>query len=113
MKKKQIEQLKEEGLVKMASDIPIPEFTSEYWIKKADTMTYILKKFMEESDHKHISWIAQIEDYCNSNGLIPEDLINFHRELSKPKIKVKNGLKIGNDQRADFFENFRKRKTGQ
>ncbi len=34
---------------------------------------------------KELEWVAEIEDYCGINGLIPADLISFHKEHSRPK----------------------------
>lgn len=104
---KYINKLKEEGLVKMASEIPIPE-------KEYQEETYIgvhVKAHQYFIDYKErIEWIAKIEDYCNSNGLIPTDLIELHREVSKKK---NTGLKSSKIDKFNFKEEYRKRKTGQ
>lgn len=62
--KNTIEDLVEEGLVTTAKKI-------------APTLRFKIEDFNVKG------WVQQIEDYCSSVGILPEDLIKTHREANK------------------------------
>lgn len=73
---------------------------------------------------KKQKWIKQIEDYCSSVGILPEDLIKTHREANKGlKSKTKTlqqGIKEieaikpigGKKDHSNWNENYRNKKLG-
>lgn len=120
MKKKQsIEQLKDEGIVKNASELPIPS--------KFEYFTYPTignHVGYHTTDKNTVEWIVTIEKYCELEGITPLDLILSHKERNKP-LKPKKGTKTpkteenaSNDagstkkDRSNWFDTYRKSKTG-
>lgn len=67
-------------------------------------------------------WIKQIEDYCSSVGILPEDLIKMHREANKGFKSKTNTLQQGIQEieaikpiggkkdHSSWNENYKKRK---
>lgn len=54
------------------------------------------------------SWIKQIEDYCGSNNLLPEDLIAFHAAGSKSAVRGKQSGKDEEIKQRPSMGNWRK-----
>lgn len=120
MKKKanSIESLKEEGLVTTADKV----FIEKEKMMAKDIFNNVLKKRWE--DYMKETWAKQIEDYCSSVGILPEDLILAHKSLNKPfkSKKATNALPAEENDNlptqkpskfnSNWNENYRKQKLG-
>lgn len=141
MKRKSIEQLKNEGLVKNASEIEpnksVYNNNEKSMFEFAGFTNYPIPSRLEDlkeptgnhvgyhtTDKNTVEWIVTIEKYCELEGITPLDLILSHRERNKP-IKSKKGTKtpkteenVSNDtgggkkDRSNWFDTYRKSKTG-
>lgn len=130
MKKKTntIESLKEEGKITTADKIE-PKFNmfvemnklqAEYPPKEAEN--YVFNHAAIEKQIKRLKILEQIEDYCSTVGILPEDLIKCHKEaqggLKKKKLgKVQGELQnaaneavIDKKDHSKWNENYKKRK---
>lgn len=68
-------------------------------VKKASELKQVTKALKTVAQPvKQKDWVKQIEDYCDKNGLIPQDLIDFHKGLKKPDKKEKRPVEQSNDQ---------------
>lgn len=52
-------------------------------------------------------WIASIESYCESVGIFPQDLIEFHRNANKPAKKKESGPVL------NYFQQRQQRMMGE
>lgn len=104
-----IEELKNEGVITTASNIPesklmFPENKTIY----EDTESYLpeyIKGFLKRNQF----WIKEIEDYCQNAAITPQDLINLHRDSLKVKKVAKNEKLRDN---SNFRANLIQKKTG-
>jgi DNA-binding protein H-NS len=101
-KKETIKELKEQGLVKTADQIPVPEPKNH-------------AKIAEQA-----FWITQIEELCNKDGITPQDLIECYQAAKGGKKGLKTPKEPKNTQpevkpskfSSNFSENLRKAKCG-
>lgn len=116
-KNNSIEKLVEEGLVTTADKffvagryiVPNPIYTTN---ENGTISVY----------PKPLKWVLEIEDYCSSVGILPEDLIKCHQDTQKGIKKKKltkdaqneqGGLKtpaIDKKDHSNWNENYKKRK---
>lgn len=68
-------------------------------VKKASEVKQVTKDLKTVAQPiKSNDWVKQIEDYCDKNGLIPQDLIDFHKGLKKPERKEKKLVEQSDSQ---------------
>lgn len=94
-----------------ASDLGYPFYTSKEYL---NTLSDALKEKGAFND----SWQKEVENYCNENNLTVQDLIAFHREHSKSKLKPTERLKTDKEtpsesKHLNWRDNLTKKKTGQ
>ena|SRR6185312_702863 len=70
------------------------------------------------------SWVEEIEKYCGSEGILPEDLIKSYKERNKSVKKSKGvigsneeeitskGINQGKESKSFWFSDYRKKKLG-
>lgn len=115
MKKKfvTIEDLKNEGLVKNASElVPAEGLINKF--KVISHNEYMEMELLRCSAKE--KWTKEIEDYCQNAGILPKDLINLHRDSLKGKKVAKNdkkgGLPSDKPSKSEWRKDFIHKKTG-
>lgn len=120
MKSKEIKKVKESLGALKDKAVPASEIVLDYFKEQGNKTISMVNKLrrtigeVNDQISTKTDWITQIEDYCNSENIMPNDLILFHKEYNG-KIKLKSALKAEikpNQDRSNFMSDLQKKKCG-